>query len=256
MANYKNPVLACGEHKVTSKFGNRTITINGKKTTGMHNGIDLVALKNGKSATDTVIAFADGFVVTSKYSSSVGEYIKLDHGNGIYTRYLHLKSGSRKAQVGDTVKRGQVLGYMGATGNVTGAHLHFDINIGGVYVDPAPYLEGKKSFPLLSADTPATTVKDWQLAAMADGFKFPKYGADGKWGNECLSVAKKAVCKQRSTYMYKNLTKIVQSAVGVEVDGMFGNATRAAVVAWQKLVGLQPDGCVGPESWKKLLGVK
>ena len=256
MAKYKNPVLACGEHKVTSKFGNRTITINGKKTTGMHNGIDLVALKNGKSATDTVIAFADGKVVTSKYSSSAGEYIKLDHGNGIYTRYLHLKGGSRTVQVGDTVKRGQVLGYMGATGNTTGAHLHFDINIDGAYVDPAPYLEGKKSFPLLAADTPATTVKAWQLAAIADGFKFPKYGADGKWGSECLAVAQKAVCKKRLTYKYKNLTKLVQAAVGVKIDGKFGKDTQTAVKNWQKLVGLKADGCVGPESWKKLLGVK
>lgn len=252
MAKYENPVLACGEHKVTSKFGNRTITINGKKSTGMHNGIDLVALKNGKSATDYIIAFDDGKVVTSKYSSSAGEYVKIDHGSGVYTRYLHLKSGSRTVQVGDTVKKGQVLGYMGATGNVTGAHLHFDINVGGEYVDPAPYLEGTKVFEAAKPNA----VKEWQLAAIADGFKFPKYGADGKWGSECLAVAKKAVCKKRITYKYKNLTKIVQNAVGVTADGKFGKNTQTAVKNWQKLVGLKVDGCVGPESWKKLLGVK
>lgn len=252
MAKYLNPVLACGEHKVTSKFGNRTITINGKKSTGMHYGIDLVAVKNGKSATDDVVAFANGEVVTSKYSSSAGEYVRVYHGNGVYTRYLHLKGGSRKVKVGDTVKRGQVLGFMGATGNVTGAHLHFDVSIDGAYVDPAPYLEGKKSFP----EDPTITVRSWQLAAIADGFKFPKYGADGKWGSECLAVAKKAVCKKRLIYKYKNLTKLIQAAVGVKVDGKFGKDTQAAVKNWQKLVGLKADGCVGPESWKKLLGVK
>ena len=254
MAKYPNPVLACGEHKVTSKFGNRTITINGKKSTGMHYGIDLVAEKNCKITTYHVITFPHGNLITSNYSSSAPNYVNIHHSNCKYTRYLHLKSGSRKVKNGDAVKKGQVLGFMGATGNVTGAHLHFDINIDGAYVDPAPYLEGTKS--LSSADTPATTVKAWQLAAIADGFKFPKYGADGKWGSECLAVAKKAVCKTRLIYKYKNLTKLVQAAVGVKVDGKFGKDTQAAVKNWQKLVGLKADGCVGPESWKTLLGVK
>lgn len=244
MAKYKNPVLRKGGHKVTSPFGMRTIW--GKKQ--MHNGIDLV----GEGATlDYIIAFADGEVKISKYSLTAGEYVRLDHGNGNYTRYLHMKKGSRTVKAGDKVLKGQVLGYMGATGNVTGAHLHFDVNVNGKYVDPAPYLEGVKEF-----DNTPNKVKDWQLAAIADGFKFPKYGADGKWGAECESVAKKAVCKKRLTYKYKNLTKIVQRAVGVMVDGKFGKNTQAAVKNWQKLVGLKADGCVGPESWKKLLGVK
>ncbi len=244
MAKYKNPVLRKGGHKVTSPFGMRTIW--GKKQ--MHNGIDLV----GEGATlDYIIAFADGVVKISKYSLTAGEYVQLDHGNGNYTRYLHMKKGSRTVKAGDKVLKGQVLGYMGATGNVTGAHLHFDVNVNGKYVDPAPYLEGVKEF-----DNTPNKVKDWQLAAIADGFKFAKYGADGRWGSECEAVAKKAVCKKRATYKYKSLTKIIQRAVGVAVDGKFGKNTRTAVINWQKLVGLTPDGCVGPESWKKLLGVK
>jgi len=244
MAKYKNPVLRKGGHKVTSPFGMRTIW--GKKQ--MHNGIDLV----GEGATlDYIIAFADGEVKISKYSLTAGEYVRLYHGNGNYTRYLHMKKGSRTVKAGDKVLKGQVLGYMGATGNVTGAHLHFDVNVNGKYVDPAPYLEGVKEF-----DNTPNKVKDWQLAAIDDGFKFEKYGADGKWGSECEAVAKKAVCKKRATYKYKSLTKIVQRAVGVAVDGKFGKNTRTAVINWQKLVGLTPDGCVGPESWKKLLGVK
>lgn len=99
------------------------------------------------------------------------------------------------------------------------------------------------------------TVLEWQKAAIADGFKFQKYGADGKWGSECENVAKQAVCKKRLTYKYKNLTKIVQKAVGVTVDGKFGNDTRNAVIKFQKLVGLVPDGCVGINTWKKILGV-
>lgn len=246
---YKNPVLKSGEHKVTSKFGMRTITIKGKTTTKMHNGIDLV--RTGAKL-DYIIAFADGKVLVSKYATDAGEYVKLDHGNGVYTRYLHLKSGSRTVKVGDTVKKGQVLGYMGATGNVTGAHLHFDIALDGKYVDPAPYLDGTKT---IEKEKP-NAIKEWQLAAIADGFKFAKYGADGKWGNECVTVAKKAVCKKRLVYKYKNLTKIVQKAVGVKVDGKFGKDTKAAVIKFQKLVGIVGDGCVGLDTWKKILGVK
>lgn len=98
-------------------------------------------------------------------------------------------------------------------------------------------------------------VKEWQKAAIADGFKFPKYGADGEWGAECESVAKKAICKKYLTYKYKNLTKIVQKAVGVSVDGKFGNDTKKAVIEYQKKKGLTADGCVGINTWKKILNV-
>ena len=101
-----------------------------------------------------------------------------------------------------------------------------------------------------------TKVLYWQKAAIADGFKFPKYGADGQWGSECEAVAKKAICKKQVVgYKHINLTKIVQKAVGVTVDGKFGNNTKNAVIKYQKLVGLKPDGCVGLNTWKKILNV-
>lgn len=106
-----------------------------------------------------------------------------------------------------------------------------------------------------SAPVYKPTVKEWQQAAIADGFKFPKYGADGLWGAECASVAKSAVCKKRATYEYQNLTRIVQKVVGVSVDGLFGNHTKAAVIAYQKKHGLEADGCVGINTWKVILGV-
>lgn len=99
-------------------------------------------------------------------------------------------------------------------------------------------------------------VLNWQKAAIKDGFKFPKYGADGNWGSECESVAKKAVCKKRITYKYKNLTKTVQNAVGVEEDGKFGNSTVTAVKKYQKRNNLTADGVVGINTWKKIVGVK
>lgn len=98
------------------------------------------------------------------------------------------------------------------------------------------------------------TVLAWQKAAIADGFKL---SADGIWGSECDSIAEKAVCKKRLIgYKNKNLTKIVQKAVGVTADGKFGKDTKNAVIKYQKLLGLAADGEVGFNTWKKLLGVK
>lgn len=117
----------------------------------------------------------------------------------------------------------------------------------------------KKSFWYSSAQKPVETfggenvVMAWQKAAKADGFDL---SVDGIWGKECEAVAKIAVCKKRLIYKYKNLTKIVQNAVGVTSDGKFGNDTRKAVISWQKLVGLTADGEIGINSWKKILGVK
>lgn len=108
---------------------------------------------------------------------------------------------------------------------------------------------------LVPIEVKSNPVLEWQKAAIADGFNFSRYGADGKWGNECISVARQAICKKRDTYKYINLTKIVQKAVGVTADGKFGNNTKNAVINFQKLIGLVPDGCVGLNTWKKILGV-
>lgn len=115
----------------------------------------------------------------------------------------------------------------------------------------------KKKTPGTSTDAKKENkILTWQKAAIKDGFKFPKFGADGKWGSESEAVAKKAICKKRLTYKYKNLTKIVQDAVGVAVDGKFGSGTEKAVIKFQKLLGLKADGVVGIDTWKKILGVK
>lgn len=122
------------------------------------------------------------------------------------------------------------------------------------------FLKLKKKVAEKPAEKPVENVKvspvlEWQKAAIADGFKFPKYGADGKWGAESEAVAKQALVKRRNVYMYKNLTKIVQTAVGVKADGLCGLATDTAIKTYQKKHGLTADGCVGLKTWKKILGV-
>ena len=100
----------------------------------------------------------------------------------------------------------------------------------------------------------------WQNAAIADGFQFPKYGADGEWGSECEEVAKKAIVKLRKQgknyiYKYPNLTKIVQAAVGEKEDGKFGTKSDAATKEFQGNHGLVQDGDLGLLTWKMILGV-
>lgn len=96
-------------------------------------------------------------------------------------------------------------------------------------------------------------IKVWQAAALADGYKLT---ADGAWGKNSIAIAKKAVCKKQIIgYKNKNLTKVVQNAVGVSADGKYGNNTKNAVIKWQKLMGLTADGIVGYNTWCKILGV-
>lgn len=96
-------------------------------------------------------------------------------------------------------------------------------------------------------------VKAWQTAAKKDGFTIT---IDGIWGPECESVAKKAICKNYgANWKYVNLTKIVQKAVGVAADGKFGSGTQKAVIKYQNDKKIEADGCVGLNTWKKILSV-
>ena len=103
-------------------------------------------------------------------------------------------------------------------------------------------------------EKPQITVRDWQLSAIADGFKFPEYGADGIWGRECEAVAKKAIIKKRvGVYKYQNLTKIAQRLLGVVADGKCGTNTANAIKEYQAKNGLEADGEIGLITWRKLM---
>lgn len=127
--------------------------------------------------------------------------------------------------------------------------------IKGTVVTATPSIPSTPSKPSAPTSKVNKKVQEWQKEAIADGFRFPKYGADGQWGAECIAVAKKAIVKKRSVYKYRNLTRIVQRAVGVPVDGKCGKDTREGIIAYQKKHGLTADGCVGLNTWKKILGV-
>ncbi len=124
-------IWPCASHRITSYFGNRNQPTAGASTN--HKGIDIGASKG------TSIYAADGGTVTiSTYSKSAGHYIKIDHGNGMSTVYMHCNT--RKVSVGDTVAKGQVIATVGSTGISTGPHLHFGVIVNGGYVDPLNYV--------------------------------------------------------------------------------------------------------------------
>lgn len=120
---------------VTSGFGARSYIYQGKKVSDYHKGIDLI----GGSE---IVAFDDG-VVTSLCNSGVqyGQacYVRIKHSSGWQTLYYHLKSGSVCVNVGQSVKKGQKIGIMGATGKATGVHLHFQIDKGSSATAINPY---------------------------------------------------------------------------------------------------------------------
>lgn len=117
--------------QLTSGFGMRSHPVLGGRR--QHHGIDLAA------PTGTpVYATGDGVVGRADWYSSYGLYISINHGASMETRYAHL---SRLAvAAGDNVKKGDLIGYVGSTGRSTGPHLHYEVRVGGLAVNPIPYM--------------------------------------------------------------------------------------------------------------------
>ena len=88
-----------------------------------HSGIDIAGTGYGSN----IYAANNGVITTRQWSDSYGWYIIINHNNGYYSLYGHMSRFSDNFSVGSTVERGQIIGYVGATGNVTGPHLHFEI---------------------------------------------------------------------------------------------------------------------------------
>ena len=114
-------------HRITSYFGemeDRSVS---------HNGLDIGAATSGVIG-DKIVAAYDGVVTIAAYSTSAGNWIWINHGDGLYTVYMH--TSQMLVAVGAKVTKGQVIALMGNTGNSTGAHLHFGVRVDGVFVNP------------------------------------------------------------------------------------------------------------------------
>jgi len=124
---------------VTSLFGLRLHPMT--RVYQLHQGIDLAAAKGQR-----VTAAGDGTVTQASYVEGYGNLVEVEHGQGVRTRYGHLSMILVGA--GETLKQGEVLGLAGATGLVTGAHLHFEIWRNGQSVDPFEALGDPDAAPV------------------------------------------------------------------------------------------------------------
>ncbi|MEZ6853178.1 M23 family metallopeptidase [Halodesulfovibrio aestuarii] len=120
---------------VSSEYGVQRF-FNGKPRKP-HSGIDL----RGKKGTP-IKACADGVVRIAASHFFSGNSVYIDHGQGVVSMYFHMSK--LLVHEGETVKKGQSIGEVGATGRVTGPHLHFGLRVSGVLVDPLPLLADKK----------------------------------------------------------------------------------------------------------------
>lgn len=119
------------EGPITGSFGERIDPFNGEGA--FHSGIDI-----GSAYGQSIVAPADGIVDFADFMGGYGRAIILDHGRGITTRYGHLASFA--VFPGQHVHRGDTIGYVGASGRSTGPHLHYEVRINDVPVNPHKYL--------------------------------------------------------------------------------------------------------------------
>lgn len=122
-----------GYSRISSDYGYRGDPFGNSSDQEFHHGIDYPA------PTGTpIVAAASGEVAWSYYSKTAGNWVGIDHGNGLYTVYMHMSSSA--VTEGQAVSAGDVIGYVGSTGSSTAPHLHFAVRLNGSYVNPHNYL--------------------------------------------------------------------------------------------------------------------
>ena len=128
--------------RITSQFGSRFHPILGHKR--MHKGVDL-----GAGTGAPIVAAADGRIASAGWAGGYGRQVAITHSGGIRTTYSHMSRIA--ARPGQTVRQGQVIGYVGSSGLSTGPHLHYEVYKDGRPVNPLsvkmtarPVLEGEK----------------------------------------------------------------------------------------------------------------
>lgn len=116
---------------VSSGFGYRTSPFTGERQ--MHEGLDISSVEGSQ-----VLVTADGVVVRDDRDVTLGKNIEIDHGNGVTTRYAH--NSRVLVRLGQKVKRGDPIATVGSTGKSTGPHLHYEVRVNGIPVNPKDYI--------------------------------------------------------------------------------------------------------------------
>jgi murein DD-endopeptidase MepM/ murein hydrolase activator NlpD len=131
--------------QIVSRFGDRSDPLSGEG--GFHAGVDLTATMG-----TPVYAAADGIVSAAQFANRYGRAILIDHGHGLTTLYAHLSNF--EIVPGEEVRRGQLIGHSGASGRVSGPHLHFEVRQGGNPVNPARFLSRNTELAQVRPDLP------------------------------------------------------------------------------------------------------
>lgn len=116
---------------ISSTFGYRTSPFTGLRE--FHPGLDIATRKG-----TPILAAADGVITFAGTKGLMGKLIVIDHGYGMVTRYAHIHKMLKKR--GDAVKKGDTIALVGNTGRSTGSHLHYEVHLNGIPVNPAKYM--------------------------------------------------------------------------------------------------------------------
>ncbi|WP_329618078.1 peptidoglycan DD-metalloendopeptidase family protein [Streptomyces brevispora] len=230
-----------------------------------------------------VYAAAAGTVIrrgTNVLSGRTGNGLVISHGGGLYTYYGHLSVF--RVSLNATVAAGQRIADMGATGNVTGPHLHFETHSGalGSTTNPVPYLAARGvdlggGWPAIDAGAGGATVKAVQYLITQRGTALV---ADGDYGSVSVNAVKKFQSsrglvadgqvgpktwpslvyslQQGSSGAHVSGLQVVlnKHSAGLLVDGDFGPVVESAVRTYQSVNRLVVDGQAGPKTWEALVG--
>ncbi|MCT2588869.1 peptidoglycan-binding protein [Streptomyces sp. N2-109] len=282
------PMLTSSASAATLKDGRWCNPARGYFPSGGHYGAPRGSYPHaGQDVTNStgtaVYAAAAGTVIrrgTGVLTGRSGYGLVLSHGSGRYTYYGHLSRF--RIALNARVSVGQRIGDMGATGNVTGPHLHFETHAGGLgaTTNPVTYLSARGvdlggGWSAISPGAAGTTVRAIQYLITQRGTKLV---ADGVYGSVSVSAVKKF---QTSRGLVadgqvgpKTWPKLVYSlrqgnsgshvralqvmlnkhSAGLAVDGGFGSVTTSAVRAYQSANRLYVDGLAGAKTWEALVG--
>lgn len=208
---------------ITSPFGPRKAPKTGATTN--HLGTDYRAPEGAN-----VYAIGDGTVETVSKSTARGNYIRVRHSGNVVSLYQHLQAA--KVAKGDTVRAGQIIGLAGATGNVTGAHLHLEVIVSGHNVDPAAFLASPPPGTTAPAAKPGAKPKAIKLGDRE--LRRGLHGDDVKELQRVLNAwypSKRPALVQDGDYGFRTESRVAyfQGRAGLRVDGIAGRKTLGAL---------------------------
>lgn len=224
-----------------------------------HEGLDIMAPKGAPVVTPT-----EAVVIRSGVGDSAGKYVYTANPGGETFVYMHLNEVADISE-GDVLKKGELIGYVGNTGNASGGatHLHFEIRDNDNATDPFPRLT--LIFPLkdkieylgkilkdvdiekVFAESMVSIYRKELILAQSSNIDLPDSIVEALLNKTVLSIIRTL----RLGFEGEDV-KLLQIKLGISADGSFGPLTKAAVIAFQKSNGLIADGMFGPKSYSIL----